>query len=75
MPSKEEMLVKLTHKGDGLSVEERVLFTLTGDSKLTQETAHAHRNSKATAYLFKAVFDSGILTEDQLDEILLDVAK
>jgi hypothetical protein len=73
MPTMEELLAKQTYKEGGLGVEERVFYTLTDHAKLTPETLHAHRNSKAIALLFKTLLDAGTLKEDQLDEILLEV--
>jgi hypothetical protein len=75
MPTKEEALVERTFKEDGLGVEKRVFYTLCGDSKVTKETMQPHRSSKAIALLFKTLLEAGILTEDQLDEILFEVTR
>ena len=73
MPTREEMLAKQTYKEDGLEVEKRVFYTLLADSKVSKETLQAHRNSKAIAFLFKTLLEDGTISENQLDEILLDV--
>jgi hypothetical protein len=75
MPTKEEHLAKYTYKEDGLEVEKRVFYTLTGEPDTpNREQRQAHRNSKAVAQLFKVLLDNGTLTEGQLDDILLEVA-
>jgi hypothetical protein len=72
MPTREEMLVQMTYK-DVSEVEKRVFYTLSGDSQILAETAQAHRNSKSIGLLFKTLIDEGLLTEEQLDEILFEV--
>ena len=72
MPTREEILAQLTNK-DVSEVEKRVFYTLAGDSKPLAETVQAHRNSKAIGLLFKTLKEEGILTEEQLDEILFEV--
>lgn len=73
MPTRTGLLAELTFKEEGVEVEKRVLYTLSGNSKISKETGQAHRNSKAIAMLFKMLLEAGTLTEDQLDEILLEV--
>jgi hypothetical protein len=74
MPTREEILSERTFKQGGLDIEKRVFYTLHGDRKAPDaEALQNHRNSKAIALLFKKLTEAGILTEDQLDEILLDV--
>ncbi len=73
MPTREEILAARTYKEDGIDAEKRVFYTLTGDIKACDQTIQAHRNSKAIALLFKTLLEAGTLTEDQLDEILLQV--
>jgi hypothetical protein len=72
MPSREEALAKRTYKQDGLDVEKRVFYTLGGDSEANRDL-QVHRNSKAIGLLFKTLLDAGTITEEQLDEILLEV--
>jgi hypothetical protein len=73
MPTKEEMLAIQTHKEDGLDVGRRVFYTLTEDRNNSREMLQVQRNSKAIAMLFKTLLEAGTLTEDQFDEILLEV--
>ena len=74
MPTKQEALAERTYKQDGLDVEKRVFYTLHGEDKSPQrEGGQNHRNSKAIALLFKTLLDKHLLTEEQLDEILLEV--
>lgn len=74
MPTKEEALAERTYKQDGLEVEKRVFYTLYGEGKSPQrDELQNHRNSKAIGMLFKILLDKGLLTEEQLDEVLLDV--
>lgn len=73
MPTREEILAERTYKEDGMDVEKRVFYTLIGDTKVSERTPHTNRNSKAIALLFKTLFEAGTLTEEQLDEILLQV--
>lgn len=74
MPTREEVLAKFTHKEDGLDVEKRVFYTLIGEpNEPNREKRQADRNSKAIAHLFKLLRERGTLTEDQLDDILLEV--
>jgi hypothetical protein len=67
------MLAELTHKQDGLDLSERIYYTLSGKNAISRDNMQAHRNSKAIALLLKALVDAGTLTEEQLDEILLNV--
>jgi hypothetical protein len=74
MPTKDEALAERTYKQDGLEVEKRIFYTLHGEGKSPQrDELQSHRNSKAISLLFKLLLDKGLLTEEQLDEILLDV--
>jgi hypothetical protein len=74
MPTSEEVLAERTYKQDGLDVEKRVFYTLHGEGNSPQrDAAQTHRNSKAISLLFKTLLDKGLLTEEQLDEILLEV--
>ncbi len=74
MPTKEEALAERTYKQEGFEVEKRVVYTLHGEGKSPQrDELQNHRNSKAIGMLFKVLMDKGLLTEEQLDEILLDV--
>jgi hypothetical protein len=72
--TREELLVKETHKDDGLDVAQRVFYTLTGEQgNPHREKLQADRNSKAIALLFKTLRENGPLTDHRVDEILLEV--
>jgi hypothetical protein len=74
MPTKENALAERAYKQDGLEVEKRIFYTLHGEGKsLQRDELQNHRNSKAIALLFKMLLDKRFMTEEQLDEILLDV--
>jgi len=73
MPYRDETLGTKTFKEDGIPVDKRVFYTLTKDTKVISESLVTGRNAKAIGLLFKTLIDSEILTEDQLDEILLEV--
>lgn len=74
MPTKDEALTERTYKQDGLEVEKRIFYTLHGEGKSPQrDELQNHRNSKAIALLFKTLLEKRLLTEEQLDEILLEV--
>jgi lactam utilization protein B len=74
MPTIEEALAERTYKQDGLDVEKRIFYTLHGDEKSPKhDESQNHRNSKAISLLFKLLLEKRLLTEEQLDEILLEV--
>jgi hypothetical protein len=75
MPTKEEALAERTYKQEGFEVEKRVFYTLHAEGESPQrDELQNHRNSKAIGMLFKVLMERGLLTEEQLDEILLDVS-
>jgi hypothetical protein len=67
MPNREDVLRERTHKDDGTDLAQRVFYTLQ-DNKQFQ----AHRNSKAIALLIQHLRKVGALSDDEIDEILLD---
>jgi hypothetical protein len=69
---REDVLAKRTHKQDGLDVARRVFYTLKGEEPEDWQS-RAHRNSKAIAMLIKQLSELGILTENRIDDILLEV--
>ena len=76
MPTIEQALAERTYKNDGLDVEKRVFYTLHGEGKSPQrDELQNHRNSKAIALLFKTLLDRGLVSDQQLDEILLEVTQ
>jgi hypothetical protein len=72
VPTRDEHLAKLTHKEDGVPMEKRVFYTLTD---APSESLVTLRNSRLIGLLVKTLIDEGTLTEDQLDEILLEVSR
>jgi len=73
MPTKEEALADRTYKQEGFEVEKRAYYTLHGKGKSSQQIdIQTHRNSKAIGMLFKVLLAKGVLTEEELDEILLE---
>lgn len=74
MPTIEQALAKLTYKQEGLETEKRVFYTLLGDeASQASRSLQTHRNSKALGLLFKVLLEKGLLTEEELDQILLEV--
>lgn len=67
MPTREELLDKITYKSDGLELDKRIYYCLTESKDL-----HNHRNSKFLSILTRTLIDKGILQEDEIDNILLE---
>lgn len=70
MASRDELLREKTHKDDGLSIRERVFYTL-NDGKESQPEC----NSKAIALLVELLAERGIVLPEKLDEMLLELAR
>ena len=68
MPSREDILVEKTHKGDGLETKERIFYTLTDDKRFIQ-----HRTAKLLALLISLLKEKGLISEEVLDEFLFQV--
>jgi len=66
---REDLLREKTHKDDGVDLVTRVFSTLS-DNNATQ----SHRNSKALAFLLGRLHSQGLLSDDDIDEILLECA-
>jgi hypothetical protein len=66
MPNKEDILREKTYKNDALELERRVFYTLS-DEKGLQD----HRNTKAIALLVKALHEKKQLSDEEVDELLL----
>jgi hypothetical protein len=74
MPTINEALAERTYKQEGFEVEKRVFYTLHGEGNSPQrDELQNHRNSKAISLLFKLLLEKQMLTEEQFDEILLEV--
>ncbi len=69
MPDTATILRDKTHKG--LEVELRAYYTLRGEDE--KVALHAHRDSKFLALLTKHPCEQGLMSEEKLDEILLEV--
>ncbi len=67
MANREEVLRDETHKGDVASVGERVFYTL------KEKASQAHRNSKAIALLVEHLHNKKLISDVELDELLLKV--
>jgi hypothetical protein len=69
MPNREDLLRELTHKDSGLTVSQRVFYTLANDQK-----AQADRNSKALGLLAELLFEKALIDEAELDDMLFQIA-
>jgi len=65
MPDRATILREKTHKG--LEIDRRVFYTLSEDKAF-----QAHRNTKALALLIQHLYDQGLMSEEQVDELLFD---
>jgi hypothetical protein len=74
MLARDKLLAWKTFKQAGLDLDRRVFYTLVGEQETPhQEQPQTDRNSKALGFLFKALRKSCLLTDNQVDAILLDV--
>lgn len=74
MPELEQFLTEKTYKNQGLDVGTRVFYTLIGEPEdLKREQLQAHRNSKALALIMKMLREFGVLTDERIDKMLLEV--
>ena len=67
MPNREDILREKTHKGGTDSLSQRVYYTLTGEKGL-----ESHRTIKALALLMEHLHQEDVLSDDVVDEILLE---
>ena len=70
MPTRADVLREKTHKDDGVDLTARVFYTLQ-DEKALQE----HRNSKVIALLMNHLHKEGRLSDDEIDDILLECSQ
>ena len=68
MPTKEDILREKTYKDQCDDDVRRVFYTLRDGKDL-----QPHRNSKLLALLVDHLLKQDLLTQDKLDEILLDI--
>lgn len=67
MSNIEDVLREKTFKEEGMEIERRVFYTMTEEVKLTN-----HRNSKAIALLIKVLQEKEILSDSEIDSLLLE---
>lgn len=67
MPKLDEVLAKLTYKGQCADNSHRVYYTLTDEPK----DLMPHRIANVLAGVIEKLVEKNLLTEDELDEILL----
>ncbi len=67
MPNREDILYEKTYRTQVEELEKRVFYTLTGEDKL-----QVHRVTKAVSLLVKTLKDKGLLTEEEIDDFLLN---
>lgn len=72
MATREEILREKTYKEDGIEIDRRVFNTL-HDWEEAHIALQPHRNSKAISLLIKILCQKGILTDSNIDDILLEV--
>jgi hypothetical protein len=65
MATREDVLRSETFKENGLSLEERVFYTLTQNDALQPK-----RTVKAISLLVAILKDRGVMTDDEVDEFL-----
>jgi predicted transcriptional regulator YheO len=65
--TKDQFLREKTHKDDGVDVDRRVFYTLRDDKQL-----QTHRNSKAIALVMQRLYDKGIFSAEDIDDVLFD---
>jgi hypothetical protein len=66
MPSKEEILIERTYKN--LPVAERILYTLTED-----EVIKVNQTAKTVGLLVETLVNKGVLSEGDVDHMLLQL--
>lgn len=76
MANKDDVLREKTYKGEFQDDVHRVFYTL-HDGKASRpdggEDLQSHRNSKLLAGLTSLLVERGLITQEQLDELLFDV--
>jgi hypothetical protein len=80
MPTREDLLYTKTHKG-GVDTDPRVYYCLSGSGdaeferrpKATQAELRTHRKSKLLAMIVARLEAQGLLSADDIDDMLLDI--
>lgn len=72
----EELLEAKTHV-DAPDVSRRIMYTLTENVELptSPSEVHAWRNTKMLALLGKHLSDKGLLSDDEIGELLLEAVR
>jgi hypothetical protein len=68
MPNRNDSLNEKTFKNQIEELDKRVFYTLT-----SEETLQAHQVAKALSILVKLLHDKNILSDNEIDELLLEV--
>lgn len=78
MPTKEDHLRRYTFKDDADDLGQRVFYTLTQSRpeahSPTAESVEFSRIAKAVSLLLVHLKNRGLLSDDEIDDFLLDVA-
>ena len=72
MPDREQILRDLTHKDDGLDTSRRVFYTLVPEGR-DDATTVANNSARLLALLIEQLEQSGQLTPQQIDDLLLQI--
>ncbi len=67
MPNRDDILRDKTHKDDGVDIKVRIFYMLSDDKSLQHQ-----RNSKALALLVKLLREKGQLSDEEVDDLLLE---
>lgn len=70
MPNLEDVLSEKTFKQDGLETSRRVFYTI--DPKINDANA-LHKTTKLLGILIEKLESRGILSEDDIDAMLLEI--
>ena len=78
MPTKEDHLKKYTHKGEFLKLEKRVFATLSVDegsgSKKQKTDLELAKVKRMQSLIFKELVEKEAIKENEIDDLLLNVA-
>ncbi|ODS53211.1 MAG: hypothetical protein ABS36_14910 [Acidobacteria bacterium SCN 69-37] len=77
MAQREDILREKTYKGDAETVYQRVYYTITeprtGPASSADDHMRRHRMSVAVARLFERLHEKGVISSEDLDDILFEV--
>lgn len=69
MPSTEDVLAEQTHKQEGVETAKRAFYTIHPSE---QPAAALHRTAKLLGLLIENLENRGVLSEEDIDALLLD---